>query len=77
MQVSKMLFAFCALIAAVCLMGTVVWMIAAVFAKVELGSLAYISVAGILVIAGLFAGALWVLRKAVSTEASGFPRKRE
>ncbi len=73
----KVLFVFCALIAAVYLMGTVVWMIAAVFANVELGSLAYISVAGILVIAGLFTGAFWVLRKAVSTEASGFPRKQE
>lgn len=62
----KALFVFCALIAAVYLMGTVVWMIAAVFAKVELGSLAYISVAGVLMIAGLFAGALWVLRKALN-----------
>ena len=62
----KALFVFCALIAAVYLTGTVVWMIAAVFAKVELGSLAYISVAGVLMIAGLFAGALWVLRKALN-----------
>ena len=62
----KVLFVFCALIAAVYLMGTVVYMIAAFFAKVELGSLAYIFVAGILVIAGLFAGVLWVLRKALN-----------
>ena len=63
MQVSKALFVFCALIAVVYLMGTAVWMIAAV-SGIELGSLAYISVAGILVIAGLFAGIFWVLRKA-------------
>ena len=66
MQVYKVLFVFCALIAAMWLMGTVVWLIAAVFFRVELGSLAYISVAGVLMIAGLFAGALWVLRKALN-----------
>ena len=65
MQVSKALFVFCALIAAVYLMGTAVWMIAAL-SGIELGSLAYISVAGILVIAGLFAGALWIMRKALN-----------
>ena len=61
----KVLFVFCAFIAAVYLLGTVVWMIAAVFANVELGSLAYISVTGILVIVGLLAGALLVLRKVI------------
>ena len=66
MQVSwKVLFVFCALIAAAYLMGTVVWMLAAV-SGVELGSLAYISVAGILVVAGLLAGALLVLRKVLN-----------
>ena len=62
MRVAKVLFVFCALIAAVYVMGTAVWMIAAV-SGIELGSLAYISVADILVIAGLFAGALLVWRK--------------
>ena len=62
MRVAKVLFVFCALIAAVYVIGTAVWMIAAV-SGIELGSLAYISVAGVLVIAGLFAGALLVWRK--------------
>ena len=63
MQVPKALFVFCALIAVVYLMGTAVWLIAAVFGNIELGSLAYISVAGVLVIAGLFAGVLLIWRK--------------
>ena len=66
MQVSTAFFALCALIISVYLAGTAVWMIAAFFWSVELGSLAYISVAGILALAGLFAGALWVLRKALN-----------
>ena len=71
MQVSKVLIIFCALIAVVYLVGTAVWMIAAVFGRVELGSLAYISVAGILVIAGLLAGALWVWRNVFSRREKG------
>ena len=66
MQISMVLLIFVALIAAVLMLGMVVWLIAAVFFRVELGSLAYISVAGVLVIAGLFAGALWVMRKALN-----------
>ena len=62
MRVSKVLFVFCALLIVVYWLGTAVWMIAAV-SGIELGSLAYISVAGVLVIAGLFAGALLVWRK--------------
>lgn len=62
MRVAKVLFVFCALIAAVYVIGTAVWMIAAV-SGIELGSLAYISAAGVLVIAGLFVGAFWVWRK--------------
>ena len=58
----KALFVFCALIAAVYLLGTVVWMIGAV-SGVELGSLAYISVAGILALVGLRAAILLVCRK--------------
>ena len=58
----KALFVFCAFIAVVYLLGTVVWLIAAL-SGIELGSLAYISVAGVLVIAGLFAGVLLVCRK--------------
>ena len=65
MRVSKALFVFCVLIAVVYLMGTAVWMLAAV-SGVELGSLAYISVAGILVLTGLFAGVFWVLRKVLN-----------
>lgn len=65
MQVLNTIFLLCAVIAVVYLIGTAVWMIAAVLGIAELGSLAYISVAGILVIAGLFAGALWVLRKSL------------
>ena len=63
MRVSKALFVFCALVAVVYLMGTAVWLIAAVFVNVELGSLAYIPVAGILVVAGLLACALLIWRK--------------
>ena len=58
----KALFVFCALIAALYLLGTAVWLIAAL-SGIELGSLAYISVAGVLVNAGLFAGVLLVCRK--------------
>ena len=65
MQVSKALFVLCALIIVVYWLGTAVWIIAAV-SGIELGSLAYISVAGILMIAGLFAGVFWVLRKALN-----------
>ena len=68
MQVSKALFVFCALIAVVYLMGTAVWMIAAVFGAAELGSLAQISVAGILMLAGLFAGVFLVWRKMAKQE---------
>ena len=67
MQVAKVLFVFCALIAAVYVIGTAVWMIAAV-SGIELGSLAYISVAGILMLAGLFAGALLVWRKMLNRQ---------
>ena len=56
------LYVFCALIVAVYLLGTAVWMIAAI-SGIELGSLAYISAAGVLVLAGLFAGLLLVCRK--------------
>ena len=56
------IFILVALIAVVYLMGTAVWMTAAVIG-IELGSLAYISVAGILVIAGLLAGTLLLRRK--------------
>ena len=66
MQVARVLFVFCTLIAVLYLMGTAVWMIAAVLGIAELGSLAYISVAGILAITGFFAGAPWVLRKALN-----------
>ncbi len=67
MRVAKVLFVFCALIAAVYVIGTAVWMIAAV-SGIELGSLAYISAAGVLVIAGLFAGAFWVWRKMLNRQ---------
>ena len=60
------LLIFVALIAAVLMLGTVVWLIAAVFFRVELGSLAYISVAGLLVVAGLLAGALMVWREVLN-----------
>ena len=56
------IFILVALIAVVYLMGTAVWMTAAVIG-IELGSLASISVAGILVIAGLLAGTLLLRRK--------------